>query len=189
MNVPMNALPQLKNQHSKVTPLSRPFGVPSPFHVMADQPRQDLSLAPCVPTRHCRKVHETMENRDVVDVKRPSLVWPRDLHVPQQVCHHLGAVSLTRQVRFRVDCMNAHLHHIASHISPACPVPVVPMLGADLPSTPHAGFSVWILSMSSLAKSSAVDGGVSLWYAAERDTRSSESTHLTDNPQRSVLLE
>ncbi len=142
--------------------------------------------APCqprhrVPVVQSRKVHESMTHRNVGDVNRPGLLGTRDFHVPLQVWHHLPAVRLPRQPQLRAGCMGP----ISYMLRRTLPLPILwpACLGRELICfDPLVGLSVWIRPVSSLVPGSLTDGCCSLWYVAERDTPSSEATHLTDSP-------
>ena len=80
-------------------------GVQGIVHLPADD-------AAAVPVDDGCQIDIAMFQRDVGDVDGPCLVRLLDIHIPQQVRHHLRLLLPLGKIHLRIDGVNAHLAHI-----------------------------------------------------------------------------
>lgn len=87
----------------------------SRFHRIRNPPRQNHSA---VPIDNRRKIHESVGQTDVRDVRRPNLVWPYDINAAEQVRKLFMLFVRNRRSSFGVRRDKVHHLHEAMSLVP-----------------------------------------------------------------------
>ena len=92
--------------------------------------------AAAVPVDDGCQINETVLQGDVGDVDGPCLVRLLNIHMLQQVGHHLRLLLPLGKVHLRIDGVDAHLAHVASCLASSDLMPEALQLRGQLPCAP-----------------------------------------------------